>query len=160
MRCRVAVKVGTSIAALHRSSSYNLRALPDDVQNLRSIGPGRNKSVGSGQEGLYLPKRVLLPPLSLPFCCIAVLAPIRPHYSYPGRGWLSALPTLDGIPTSRQPDINIVLHLVVCPASPPRKTQQNVRYTYNNFPLTKHPIVRTTTFSQNSPIDPSRVPLH
>lgn len=65
MRCRVSVKVGTSLAALHRSSSYNLRALPDDVQNLRSIGPGRNKSVESGQEGLYLPKLFLLPPISL-----------------------------------------------------------------------------------------------
>lgn len=49
MRCRVAVKVGTSLVALHRSSSYNWRAVPDDVQNLRSIGPGRNKSVRSGQ---------------------------------------------------------------------------------------------------------------
>lgn len=76
MRCRVAVKVGTSLAVLHRSSSYNLRALSDDVQNLRSIGPGRNKSVRSGQEELYLPKRFLLPSLSLPFCCIAVLAPM------------------------------------------------------------------------------------
>lgn len=65
MRCRVAVKVSTSLAVLHRSSSYNWRAVPDDVQNLRSIGPGRNKSVRSEQEGLYLPKRFLPPPLSL-----------------------------------------------------------------------------------------------
>lgn len=76
MRYRVAVKVGTSLAVLHRSSSYNWRALPDDVQNLRSIGPGPNKSVRSGQGGLYLPKRFLPPSLSSLFCCSAVLAPM------------------------------------------------------------------------------------
>lgn len=124
MRCRVAVKVGTSLAVLHRSSSYNWRALPDDVQDLRSIGPGRNKSIESGQEGLYLPKRLLLPFLSLSLFVVAqFLHRCSSSLLPPRTGWLSALSTLDRMPTSRQLDTNIVLHLVVCPTSSPRKTQ-------------------------------------
>lgn len=114
MRYRVAVKVGTSLVDLYRSSSYNWRALPDDVQNLRSIGPGRNKSVESGQEALYLPKRFLLPPLSLSYCCSAVLASIRAHYSYPGRAGYLPSPLSMGyqLPASLTPTLSCTLLFV------------------------------------------------
>lgn len=159
MRCRVSVKMGTSLAVLHRSSSYNLRALPDDVQNLRSIGPGRNKSVGSGQGGLYLPKRVLLLPLSHPFCCIAVLAPMFDLIT-PAYDGLAICPLHSRmgcqLPASLTPTLSCallfvrLLYLV--------KHNRMLGIHVNNSPLPKHPIVRTTTFSQDSPIDPSRVP--
>lgn len=160
MRCRVAVKVGTSLAALHRSSSYNWRGLPDDVQNLRSIEPGRNKSFESGQRGLYLPKRVLLPSLSVTrFVVSQFLHRCSSSLLPPRTGWLSALSTLSmgcQLPASLTPTLSYtllfvrLLHLV--------KHNRMLGIHVNNFPLTKHPIVRTTTFSQNSPIDPSRVP--
>lgn len=143
MRCRVSVKVGTSLTVLHRSSSYNWRALPDDVQNLRSIGPGRNKSVRSGQEELYLPKRFLLPSpsLSRPFCCSAVLASIRAHYSHLGRASYLSSPLSMGYQllaslTTLSCTLLFVrlLHLV--------KHNRMLCIHVNNFPLTKDPIVR------------------
>lgn len=141
MRCRVAVKVGTSLAVLHRSNSYNWRAVPDDVQNLRSIGPGCNKSVRSGQEGLYLPKRFPSPSLSLSPVLLyrSSCTDVRPHYSYLGRAGYLPSPLSMGyqLPASLTPTLSCtllfvrLLHLV--------KHNRMLDIHVNNSPLTKEP---------------------